>query len=572
MLRPSASFLPLCAAWLLAITLVCGFAVASDDSDRGSLDVTIEKGRELFQREWVYEPPEIPNRQDVSVRDFEKRLSALPGDGLGPMFNANSCESCHAGGGGAGVQHNVSLITLDPRMAFLIRRMNVNHRKTARDEIRDMIVDLHPGLLSPIGRLSMETVIHEKSTRPLYEIFRQRIRGLVPGGIPDEWFIAEKRTVDAIAENPVLAGRIGEIDFYLSQRNSPALYGLELIDKISDRHLTNIARSQSHRTSGKVTGRLGTGKFGWRGQTASLGDFVRGACANELGLQLARSPQAADPVDAKYVSLGKDMTDTEVSSLFRYVQALPKPEFEVASTADIPLARQGKQLFVKIGCANCHAENVLPAKGIYSDLLLHDMGELLQAPSPAPFSSRTHCKVMTLPAFPPAERPLGSRSQIQSSGGYFGGSTGFFTNSIPIPTASERPAEPNFPRVPLGDEEALALAAAPEQLTWEILQREWRTPPLWGVADSGPYLHDGRAATLDAAIRWHGGEALDSASEYRSLSKDDRRKVIVFLASLRAPLVENRLARVDHSVESVVVQSDLVSELLRMSESVSPFD
>jgi len=24
---------------------------------------------------------------------------------------------------------------------------------------------------------------------------------------------------------------------------------------------------------------------------------------------------------------------------------------------------------------------------------------------------------------------------------------------------------------------------------------EWRTPPLWGVADSAPYLHDGRAAT-----------------------------------------------------------------------------
>ena len=29
---------------------------------------------------------------------------------------------------------------------------------------------------------------------------------------------------------------------------------------------------------------------------------------------------------------------------------------------------------------------------------------------------------------------------------------------------------------------------------------EWRTPPLWGVADSAPYLHDGRAATLEAAI------------------------------------------------------------------------
>src|SRR5262245_59501110 len=33
---------------------------------------------------------------------------------------------------------------------------------------------------------------------------------------------------------------------------------------------------------------------------------------------------------------------------------------------------------------------------------------------------------------------------------------------------------------------------------------EWRTPPLWGVADSAPYLHDGRAATLEEAITLHG--------------------------------------------------------------------
>ena len=39
------------------------------------------------------------------------------------------------------------------------------------------------------------------------------------------------------------------------------------------------------------------------------------------------------------------------------------------------------------------------------------------------------------------------------------------------------------------------------------LESEWRTPPLWGVADSPPYLHDGRAATLIDAITLHGGEA-----------------------------------------------------------------
>ena len=39
---------------------------------------------------------------------------------------------------------------------------------------------------------------------------------------------------------------------------------------------------------------------------------------------------------------------------------------------------------------------------------------------------------------------------------------------------------------------------------------EWRTPPLWGVADSAPYMHDGRAANLEQAIVMHGGHVVES--------------------------------------------------------------
>ena len=42
---------------------------------------------------------------------------------------------------------------------------------------------------------------------------------------------------------------------------------------------------------------------------------------------------------------------------------------------------------------------------------------------------------------------------------------------------------------------------------------EWRTPALWGFRDSAPYLHDGRAKTLDQAIAFHGGEAAESLSD-----------------------------------------------------------
>ncbi|MEO1335970.1 MAG: di-heme oxidoredictase family protein, partial [Myxococcota bacterium] len=61
---------------------------------------------------------------------------------------------------------------------------------------------------------------------------------------------------------------------------------------------------------------------------------------------------------------------------------------------------------------------------------------------------------------------------------------------------------------------------------------EFRTQPLWGVAATGPYLHDGRADTLHEAIVAHGGEALASADAYLALSAEQQDDVREFLLSL----------------------------------------
>lgn len=61
---------------------------------------------------------------------------------------------------------------------------------------------------------------------------------------------------------------------------------------------------------------------------------------------------------------------------------------------------------------------------------------------------------------------------------------------------------------------------------------EFRTPPLWGVARTAPYLHDGRAATLDQAIRLHGGEAAGSRDRYLGMSASDRAMIIEFLGGI----------------------------------------
>jgi hypothetical protein len=62
------------------------------------------------------------------------------------------------------------------------------------------------------------------------------------------------------------------------------------------------------------------------------------------------------------------------------------------------------------------------------------------------------------------------------------------------------------------------------------------TRPLWGLAETAPYLHDGRAPTVHEAIAWHGGEASGARDAYLDLDEHEQANVRVFLASLsRAP-------------------------------------
>ena len=64
---------------------------------------------------------------------------------------------------------------------------------------------------------------------------------------------------------------------------------------------------------------------------------------------------------------------------------------------------------------------------------------------------------------------------------------------------------------------------------------EWKTPPLWGVADTAPYWHDGSAKTLEDAILKHADEALAVRNRYKSLPANEQQDLVAFLGSLRAP-------------------------------------
>jgi CxxC motif-containing protein (DUF1111 family) len=72
----------------------------------------------------------------------------------------------------------------------------------------------------------------------------------------------------------------------------------------------------------------------------------------------------------------------------------------------------------------------------------------------------------------------------------------------------------------------IQLGEAPESLA------EFRTQPLWGVSGFGPFLHDGRAATIESAILQHGGEAQTSLDLYVALSSSDQDDLLAFLEQL----------------------------------------
>ncbi len=485
-------------------------------------------GRQLFEHEWKWTGPvaQPSNPADVravalsraGLRSTSNFPKASKGDGLGPLHNATSCAQCHVNGGASGVDHNVTLITIDPRSEVMS-----NLTSGGKD-----LIELFPGVLGAGGRLIFNTVVHDRSTRSGYHEIRQGLTEFVPGGLSADWFLPESRHSTAIAAQPVVAGRNGTVDFYLSQRNSPSLFGLGVVESISTTRLKELARRQARSTNGKVTGRF-AGKFGWRGQVQTLFEFVSGACAGELGLNLgsgvAAGIQADDPADPRYINVHADMKSSEFTKLVRYVTELPRPVERIDPSLRLGDVIDGEEIFNKVGCVTCHIADIHPVSGMFSDLLLHDMGAELQAPSPAPIADLTGVTRLPVPQF----KTRVFRRPSSSGAGYYAQPS----PEIPAPYPISKPEEPQFPRGLLPD--SVHMKASEYLLTWDTLQREWRTPPLWGVADTAPYLHDGRAETLEEAILWHGGEAKDSRDHFAKLTRADRDLVIAFLSTLRSP-------------------------------------
>ena len=244
------------------------------------------------------------------------------------------------------------------------------------------MIKKHPGF-----KTSRSVVLHRFGTGDDYESWRQSLLGLEnfapPGRSPQMEMLASAEQRQFGQHSNADANNVGQFVLVRSQRNPTALFGTGLIDAIPEAAIEAAAQAK-HPGFPEIAGRVSRlkdkriGRFGWKAQTASLPDFVLTACAVELGLEVPGHHQGGSPQKPEDRAQGLDLTADECDALVSYVRDLPKPaERKPATDKESTEVAAGRQLFATMGCASCHTPKLGEVDGLYSDLLLHDMGEQL---------------------------------------------------------------------------------------------------------------------------------------------------------------------------------------------------
>jgi CxxC motif-containing protein (DUF1111 family) len=521
---------------------------------------TIAEGRALFEREW---------------QPGDSRTHG--GDGLGPVYNDSSCVACHnqGGTGGAGsTGKNVDIVTATPNgqiaapqmvqsnenRGILVRALRsliglekpapepapatgkpagvAKNARPARPKVdTSELVKAHPGF-----RTARSVVLHRFGTDEKYEQWRQGFQGFVgfPGmtaaPVGNNAVIATQLAMNF--EGSPIQSQIGPFAISRSQRNPTSLFGAGLIDSIADSDIEAAAKVK-HRGFSEIAGRVSRlkdkriGRFGWKSQTASLSDFVLTACAVELGLEVPAHHQGGAPAHPDALPKGLDLNAGECDSLVAYVTDLPRPSQRKPETdREAKEIEAGRELFARVGCATCHTPKLGNVDGLYSDLLLHDLGPTLG-------------DVGQYGVFDPSS----SEDEIVDDPATVADGNAPMGPTMPLPaTADMVPQLPAGPTLRVITVSPFAVSpvspVSPFEASGTAIKRptsgpasrfEWRTPPLWGFRDSAPYLHDGRAKTLDQTVAMHAGESTQVAQGFFNLSVKERRQVEAFLKSLTAP-------------------------------------
>jgi CxxC motif-containing protein (DUF1111 family) len=259
-------------------------------------------------------------------------------DGVGPIFNDNSCAACHTQGGIGG-----GSTVLETRFGKITN-----------------------GVFDPLSQFGGSL---------------QQLKGIGDLGGGCNFF-----------SESILGGAN-----VVARRRTQPLFGLGLVDATAESTFQQIANAQPVQQRGRmnrvleiVSGQTRMGKFGWKAQVPTLFQFSADAYLNEMGITSPQFPNESCPNgDCALVArcnpvptLNDDGDDVELFRDFMVLLAAP-PRGPINSTVTA-----GEGVFNSIGCATCHVASITTSPSAaepslrnrtyhpYSDFLLHDMGSL----------------------------------------------------------------------------------------------------------------------------------------------------------------------------------------------------
>jgi len=226
--------------------------------------------------------------------------------------------------------------------------------------------------------------------------------------------------------------------------------------------------------------------FGRKGEFATVRAFDAEAMNFHFGMEPVEMVGAG--VDRDGDGVTNEVTIGQISALHIFNTTLTPPLMHLSSDA-----QDGQELFEHIGCADCH----IPALTTNSPMLSYSFPEVPTDPTANVFY---RVDLRDYPAF----------FEESEHGG------------LVVPLFAD------LKRHDMGPELAESFG--------EELAAQFTTARLWGVADTAPYLHDGRALTLTEAIALHGGEAQAARDAFiDTLDAQEKETLLAFLRSLRTP-------------------------------------
>jgi CxxC motif-containing protein (DUF1111 family) len=314
-------------------------------------------GRALFERAWVSAP-----------------ASTKSTDGLGPLYNARSCASCHTGA--RRQPEDESGQAISSAIAFKLAGASA--------------------LDSTYGAQLQTAAVHGLPAEGRALITYQQIPvALADGRVV--WLQRPSYRVVDLGYGPLDPATV------LSPRVPPSLAGVGLLERTdaasilawADREKANGISGQPSRPADCADRRGCIGLFGWKAGTATIAAQNALAFSLDIGMSTPLRPArwgdcTAKESDCVKAPHGADAAagETEVAPrllalIDAFVRAQPAPTRHDDGSA---LAETGAAIFTGIGCAACHRPTytIAAADGgsqviaPYSDLLLHDLGDGLR--------------------------------------------------------------------------------------------------------------------------------------------------------------------------------------------------